>query len=423
MRMNSFQKYESDVSSYWRHFPCTFTKAKMSKLYDTEGKEYIDFFCGAGAMNYGHNNEYIMSKIIEYMQGDNIIHALDMHTSAKEAFLDAFGEKILKPRGLDYKLMFCSPSGTNANEAALKMARKATGRQNVFSFMGAFHGMSTGSLALTSSEYDRNGAGQTLSNVTFMPYPFGFGEKFDTIAYMESILESDHSGIEKPAAIIVETVQAEGGIVVAPVEWLKRLRELCTKHGIYLICDDIQVGCGRTGNFFSFERAGIVPDMVTMSKSIGGCGMPMSVVLLKPELDVLLPGQHNGTFRGFQPAFIGATAALDIANDEFFANVRKKDELITKYYEENIKTIDERIGHRGIGLIHAIVTDQLDCFDNGALNDEIQNECFDRGLIIELAGQRSCALKILPALTITEDELIAGMDILRDSIKAVLAKK
>jgi len=421
--MNSFQKYESEVSSYWRHFPCTFTKAKMSKLYDTEGKEYIDFFCGAGAMNYGHNNEYIMSKIIEYMQGDNIIHALDMHTSAKEAFLDAFAEKILKPRGLDYKMTFCSPSGTNANEAALKMCRKATGRQNVFSFMGAFHGMSAGSLALTSSEYDRNGAGQSLPNVTFMPYPFGIGETFDTIAYMEYILDSDHSGIEKPAAVIVETVQAEGGIVVAPVEWLRRLRELCTKHGIYLICDDIQVGCGRTGNFFSFERAGIVPDMVTLSKSIGGCGMPMSMVLLKPELDVLLPGQHNGTFRGFQPAFIGGAAALDIADEQFFADVRKKDAIVTDYYEKNIKTIDERIGHRGIGLIHGIITDQLDGFNNGELNDKIQRECFNRGLIIELAGQRECALKILPALTIPEDELIAGLDILRDSIKTVLAAK
>lgn len=416
--MTIFKNYESEVSSYWRHFPCTFNKAKMSKLYDVDGNEYIDFFCGAGALNYGHNNEYIMDKIVEYVKNNGIIHALDMHTRAKEEFIDTFVKKILIPRNMDYKMMFCSPSGTNANEAAIKICRKVTGRQNIFSFMGAFHGMTTGSLALTSSNFARSGAGQNLPNVTFVPYPNNVD--FDTIDYMESILQDDHSGIEKPAAIIVETVQAEGGVIVAPVDWLVRLRNLCTKYGILLVFDEIQVGCCRTGAFFSFERANIQPDIITMSKSISGSGMPMSIVLMKREYDVFLPGQHNGTFRGFQPAFVGATAALDIVDDSFIADVHKKGQLVSGFVKNKIRTIDAAIIYRGIGLIHGIDLSKVDRFNNGELNSKIQQECFNRGLIIELAGRNDSVLKILPALTIREEELIAGLEILRKAIECMI---
>ena len=416
--MTIFKNYESEVSSYWRHFPCTFSKAKMSKLYDVDNNEYIDFFCGAGALNYGHNNEYIMDKIIDYVKNDGIVHALDMHTKAKEDFIDAFVKKILIPRDMDYKMMFCSPSGTNANEAALKLCRKFTGRQNVFSFMGSFHGMTTGSLALTSSSFARSGAGQNLSNVTFIPYPNNV--KFDTIEYMESILQDDHSGIEKPAAIIVETVQAEGGVFIAPVEWLVKLHNLCTRYGILLVCDEIQVGCCRTGTFFSFERANIQPDIITMSKSISGSGMPMSIVLMKRENDVFLPGQHNGTFRGFQPAFVGATAALDIVDNDLIADVNRKGQLISEFVNNKIKSIDNAIIHRGIGLIHGIDMSKVGRFNNGDLNAKIQRECFDMGLIIELAGRSDSVLKVLPALTIGEDELIDGLEILRKAVERVI---
>lgn len=416
--MTVFKKYESEVSSYWRHFPCTFSKAKMSKLYDVDNNEYIDFFCGAGALNYGHNNEYIIDKIVEYVKNDGIIHALDMHTKAKEEFIDTFVKKILISRNMNYKMMFCSPSGTNANEAALKLCRMVTGRQNVFSFMGGFHGVTMGSLALTSSLFTRSGAGQNLSNVTFVPHPNNVD--FDTIEYMESILQDDHSGIEKPAAIIVETVQAEGGVIVASADWLVRLRELCTRHGILLVCDEIQVGCCRTGYFFSFERANIQPDIITMSKSISGSGMPMSMVLMKREYDVFLPGQHNGTFRGFQPAFVGATAALDIVDDGFIADVNKKGELVSEFVENKINTIDDAIIYRGIGLIHGIDMSKVDGFNNGELNAKIQQKCFNSGLIIEVAGRNDSVLKILPALTIKEDELIAGLEILRKAIECVV---
>lgn len=289
-----FEKTESQVRSYCRKYPVEFNKAKNAELFSVEGERYIDFLAVAGSMNYGHNNPEIKAKIMEYLGEDNIINALDMYTAAKEEFLQTFEEKILRPRNLNYKVMCCGPTGTNANEAALKLARKNTGRTNVIAFSGAFHGMTLGSLAMTTDKTSREGASLPLTNVTFAPYD----GTLDSIAYLRWILEDDHSGIEKPAAIFLETLQAEGGINVASIEWLKEIREICTEKGILMVCDDIQVGIGRTGTFFSFERAGIQPDMVVLSKSISGFGMPMALLLIRPDLDIFRPAEHNGTFQG-----------------------------------------------------------------------------------------------------------------------------
>ncbi|MDO5560729.1 MAG: diaminobutyrate--2-oxoglutarate transaminase [Oscillospiraceae bacterium] len=419
--MNIFDQMESDVRSYCRSFPVVFNKAKMSDMFTDNGDKYIDFFCGAGALNYGHNNDYIIDRIIDYLRNSGIMHSLDMHTTAKAEFMKCFCDKILKPRNLDYKLMFCGPTGTNANEAALKIARKYTGRTNVFSFMGAFHGMSLGSLALTSSDFSRDGAGVPLGNVTFMPFPFGFNETFDTIGYIENVLNDDHSGIEKPAAIFCETVQAEGGIIPADKEWLVRLRDLCTRHGILLVCDEVQVGCGRTGTFFSFERAGIAPDMVSLSKSISGSGLPMSLLLIKPEYDCFKPGEHNGTFRGNQLAFVGAKAAIDFAVETgLYEKVNQKGIIIEKFVRENILPLDSSFEYRGIGLIHGID------FSKSSVEDacgKIAHECFSNGLVIERAGRRDDVLKIMPALTIEEDELMEGLKIIETSVKNVFGFK
>ena len=417
--MNTFEKYESEVRSYCRHFPVIFSKASGSFIYDENGKEYLDFFNGAGALNYGHNNKKIMDKVVEYIHNNGITHALDMSTEAKKSFINTFIDVILTPRGLDYKLMFCGSTGTNANEAAIKIARKATGRKTIFAFMGAFHGMTLGSLALTSNSYSREGAGVSLNDVVFMPFPYGFNESFDTIAYIENVLQDDHSGIELPAAIIVETVQAEGGVVVAPNEWLKRLRQLCTKYGILLICDDIQVGCGRTGSFFSFERAEIVPDMVTLSKSIGGCGFPMSLLLVKPEFDLLRSGEHNGTFRGNQLAFVAATTALHYYRDSTFLDeVHKKENLISQWVFNEILAINEQINHRGIGLIHGIDFGAFE--DGGKICEKIADLCFENNLIIERAGRKDTVLKLMPALTVEVNDLLSGLEIIKKVIMNVL---
>lgn len=305
--MNSiFEKRESAVRSYCRKYPAVFEMAKNAELFDENGNRYIDFLAVAGSMNYGHNNPEIKKAVLEYLSEDRVINSLDMYTTAKAEFLEVFTSQILEPRGLNYKVMCCGPTGTNAVEAALKLARKNKKRTNVFAFSGAFHGMTLGSLALTTDKVSREGGSVPLNNVTFFPYD-GI---FDSIKYLEYVLNDDHSGIDKPAAIILETVQAEGGINVASVEWLKGIRRICDEHDILMITDDIQIGNGRSGYFFSFERAGVVPDMVVLSKSISGFGLPMALLLMKPELDIFRPAEHNGTFRGSQLSFVGGTAGI-----------------------------------------------------------------------------------------------------------------
>lgn len=410
-----FERYESEVRSYCRSFPVVFSKAKGARLYTEDGKEYLDFFAGAGALNYGHNNDKIKEALIDYIASDSVTHALDMYTVAKREFIRTFQEKILQPRGLEYRIQFSGPTGTNAVEAALKLARKVKGRSGVFSFQGGFHGMTLGALAATGNKYNRGGAGQDLNGVTFMPYPFGFMASFDTIQYIETVLTDPNSGFVKPAAIILETVQAEGGIVVAPVEWLQRLRKLCDEHDILMIVDDIQVGCGRTGNFFSFERAGIVPDIVTLSKSISGYGVPMSVVLIKPELDKWGPGEHNGTFRGNQLAFVGGKKAIEIWEEENVSQqVKAKAAIIESFLKEHIQSLDARIKVRGLGMIWGI---DMSEFADRALPGRILEHCFEQGLIIEDAGRFGQVIKMIPPLVISETDLQKGLAILSASMQ------
>ena len=406
-----FEKYESNVRSYCRKWPVVMKKAKGSIYTDVEGNEYIDFFNGAGALNYGHNPDYIKEKIIKYLMDDGITHSLDMYALAKEEFISYFEENILKPRNLDYKIMFPGPTGTNAVEAALKLARKVTGRNEIWALMGAFHGMTLGSLSLTTERYARNGAGVPLNYVTHIPVD-NYIPGFNSIEYMKKILEDDHSGISIPAAIIVETVQAEGGINIMSNEFLRNLRALCDEYQILLIVDDVQTGCSRTGTFFSFERANIVPDIVCMSKSIGGYGIPFAITLLKPAYDKFGPGEHNGTFRGSQLSMVAAKAGLELnINEKVNEQVKQKESLVRNYLEKEIRpllTAKEEI--RGIGLIWGIE------FENGKISRAILDKCFEKGLIIELAGRNDAVLKILPSLVIDEETLLKGLNIIKESI-------
>lgn len=413
MKKEVFEKYESNVRSYCRTWDEVFKSAKGSIITNDENKEYIDFFCGAGALNYGHNNEYLKEKILEYLTNDGIIHSLDMYTCSKAEFIDTFEKEILIPKGLDYKIMFTGPTGTNAVEAALKLARKVKKRSNVFALMGAFHGMTLGSLALTTDSCSREGAGVPLNNVTHIPAPYMFGG-FDTLKYIETILTDDHSGISLPSAIVIETVQAEGGVYVLSNEFLKGLRELCDRFDILLIVDDIQVGCSRTGSFFSFERADIIPDIITLSKSIGAFGLPFALTLFKKKLDIWTPGEHNGTFRGNQLSMIAAKAGIELTKNEHIEEkVKLKENIVKKYLEENIKS-KYNVEVRGIGLIWGI-----DVFDE-KLSRAIVKECFENGLILERAGRNNSVVKLMPALTISDELLIDGLNILSKSIEKIL---
>ncbi|WP_022890423.1 diaminobutyrate--2-oxoglutarate transaminase [Agromyces italicus] len=416
--LDVFDRRESEVRGYVRSFPTVFDRATGSTLVDADGREYLDFFAGAGVLNYGHNNPAFTSALIEYLERGGIIHGLDMATSAKRAFIEAFERLILEPRGLDHKLQFTGPTGANAVEAALKVARQATGRSTVVAFTNAFHGLSLGALAATGNSHYRAAAGVSLDDIVRLPYDGYLGDDVDTLDLFEKMLDDPGSGLDLPAAVIVEAVQGEGGINVASVPWLQRLRAITAERGILLILDEIQAGVGRTGAFFAFEAAGIVPDLVTVSKSISGSGLPMSLVLLRPEVDVWKPGAHTGTFRGNNLAFVSARVALENywADDEFVDVIARTSSLLAAELEE-IAAANPSLGltARGRGLMYGLV-----CDADPTLAGRISKEAFTRGLVIETSGAHDEVLKFLPALTIGEDELRRGLAIVRESLAAVL---
>jgi|SRR5215216_4250868 len=413
--MNVFARLESEVRSYSRKFPTVFTTASGCRLTDEHGKSFLDFFSGAGALNYGHNNPHFKQRLIEYIAADGLSHSLDMATSAKREFLEKFNSLILEPRNLRYKVQFTGPTGTNAVEAALKLARKFTGRPTVVHFMNSFHGMSMGSLAVTGSVSKRASAGVSLHSTLPMFFDGDLGPGTDTIEYFSAFLDNSENGVGVPAAVIVETIQAEGGVKVARRQWLRRLQEVTRRHGVLLIVDDIQTGCGRTGDFFSFEDAGITPDIVCLSKSISGYGLPMSLVLIHPEIDIWEPGEHTGTFRGNNLAFVTAAKALDYWRDDTFS---KTIDEMSRYAADLLNQIaasDAESGAhvRGRGLMQALV------FTEEGLAQEVSQAAFERGLLIETCGARDEALKLLPPLTINREELDQGITILAESLNAV----
>jgi diaminobutyrate-2-oxoglutarate transaminase len=324
-----------------------------------------------------------------------------------------FEERILKPRQLQYKMQFTGPTGTNAVEAAIKLARNVTKRQTIISFTNGFHGVSLGALSLTGNRKFRDAAGVSLNDVHHAPYSGYFGHDIDTIAMLDKLIADPSSGVDHPAAVIVECVQGEGGLNVAGLNWLKKLEQLCRRHEILMIVDDIQAGCGRTGTFFSFEPAGIKPDIVTLSKSLSGFGLPLSVVLLKPEYDVWKPGQHNGTFRGNNMAFVSATAALEHywSDGKFQASIEKKAQTVTMYLDKLVKNYpDGQMVRRGRGLMQGLA------FKDPAVADRITELAFQNGLIIETSGGSDEVIKLLVPLTIEAEKLLAGLDILEQAV-------
>ena len=418
-RESVFDRLESNVRSYCRSFPTTFARAKGSLLFDDQARSFIDFFAGAGALNYGHNHDRIKQAVVDHLLADGLTHGLDLHTTAKAAFLEELEARILRPRGLDYRVQFTGPTGTNAVEAALKLARQATGRAGVIAFMGGYHGHSLGALAATANRDHRAAAGTPLSGATFIPFPGVPHMGIDTLAYLRTILADSHSGIDMPAAVILETVQAEGGIHVAPVEWLQGLRAICDDYDIVLIVDDIQVGCGRTGPFFSFERAGVVPDMVTLSKSIGGLGLPMALTLIRPDLDVWKPADHTGTFRGNQLAFVAAAEALRVFDDEALEDKTAANALfVEERLRADIVALDDRIEVRGKGMIWGVDLARID--PTGALAKVVSQQAFADGLIVERVGRSDTVLKVLPPLTIPHELLDEGLRVLAGSVKIAL---
>ncbi|NMR28940.1 diaminobutyrate--2-oxoglutarate transaminase [Crystallibacter degradans] len=409
-----FETLESEVRGYCRSWPAVFERSQGSTMYAEDGKEYLDFFSGAGALNYGHNNPLLLEPLLDYLRSGAVVHSLDMKTPAKRRFLETFQEVILKPRGMDHKVMFPGPTGTNSVEAALKLARKVTGRQHILSFTNAFHGMTLGSLSVTGNSMKRKGAGIPLTNSSKIPYDDYFDGETADFLWLERVLEDSGSGVDKPAAVIVETVQGEGGLNAARLTWLKGLSELCKKHDILLIVDDVQAGCGRTGTFFSFEDAGFTPDIICLSKSISGFGLPMALTLFRPELDVWEPGEHNGTFRGHNPAFVTGTAALNTywRDDAFQQQVAARIAQLHDGLERLAATVDGA-SVRGRGLLAGVF------FPDTETAGKIAAAAYERGLLVETSGPESEVVKLMPALTITAVELERGLEILLDAASTV----
>jgi diaminobutyrate-2-oxoglutarate transaminase len=409
----TIDRLESEVRSYCRTWPATFERARGSEVWDTGGRRYLDLFSGAGALNYGHNDPVMRDALVEHLTDDGIVHSLDTYTVAKERFLERFEHVVLAPRGMDVKVQFPGPTGTNAVEAAMKLARKVTGRDRIVGFTNAFHGMTLGSLAVTGNAMKRTGAGIMLGAGTSLPYDGYLGPDVDTVGYLESLLGDSGSGFDLPAAVIVETVQAEGGLATASAAWLQRLAEVCRAHEVLLIVDDIQAGCGRTGTFFSYEPAGIEPDIVTLSKSLSGFGLPFAVTLCRTDLDVWEPGEHNGTFRGHNPAFVTAASALRFWEDEDFpAEIARKAAIVERTLDRLVHAHPALQGERrGRGLLQGIA-----CAPG--LARRIAAEAFELGLLVETSGPEDEVVKLLPALTIPDELLDEGLELL---VRAVVA--
>jgi diaminobutyrate-2-oxoglutarate transaminase len=403
---------ESAVRSYSRLFGRVFNRARGSHVFDQDGRRYIDFLCGAGVLNYGHNNPRIKRALLAYIKSDGVVSSLDLHTTAKAHFLRSFHDTVLEPCGLSYKVQFCGPTGADAVEAALKLARKITGRRGIVAFSNAYHGVSLGALATTAGPHERGAAGVPLEFVVRMPFEGYLGPQIDTIAVLEGMLGAG-GGVDPPAGIIVETVQAEGGINVASDGWLQRLRDLATRHEIILIVDDIQVGCGRTGRFFSFERAGIAPDVVCLSKAIGGYGLPLAITLIRPELDCWSPGEHAGTFRGNNLALVSAAAALEYwRTAQFSCTIAERAAQLGEALHDILRRYPEELAEvRGLGLIQGLRCRKPE------FAQQIMARAFARGLIFELSGAQKETIKLLPPLVIEESELAEALDILAAAIK------
>lgn len=412
-----FDRLESGVRSYSRNFPKLFNKAVGATIYDTEGVAYTDFLAGCSSLNYGHNDPDLKRALLDYISRDGIAQGLDMFTDAKAAFLSQFETLILKPRDMDYRVQFTGPTGANAVEAAMKLARKVTGRSNIIAFTNGFHGVTMGALAATGNSKHRAGGGMPLSGVTRVPFDGYFGPDINTAELLEQQLADPSSGIDAPAAIIVETVQGEGGLNAASAEWLRQIEAIAREHGALLIIDDIQAGCGRTGGFFSFEGMGITPDIVTLAKSISGMGLPMALTLIRPQHDIWTPAEHNGTFRGNNHAFVTACAALEKfwATDAFANEVAAKADVLATRLGRIAKT--HGLSLRGRGMMLGVDA------GSGETAASVCATCFGQGLIIETSGSHDEVVKVLAPLTIKEAQFRNGLDTLEAAFATVLGSQ
>lgn len=429
--MSIFEQRESNLRAYCRVYPTVFDKAINARQIDEQGNEYIDFFAGAGVLNFGHNNTRMTEAVVKYIQSNGVTHSLDMSTTAKRDFMERFTRVVLEPRNMPHLMQFVGPTGTNAVEAAMKLARRVTNRQEIVAFNHGFHGMTLGSLAATANSYFRGAAGVPLNHVSHRPFgseqegiASDLGGGLEDLKYLRAQYQDSSSGLTLPAAFLVEVVQAEGGVNVAQKPWLEELGRLARDIGALLILDDIQVGMGRTGSFFSFDDYDVDPDIVCLAKGLGGMGTPLAMNLVKPEHDKhWSPGEHTGTFRGQSLSFVAGSEALGyFENDELMQSVGEKTESmeqalspLTQQVTQTPSGVKATVQIRGKGMIQGIDV------GNGDIAKAIVEQCFSDGLLLGACGTGGSVVKLIPPLTIPDEDLQQGLAIVVNAVQNQLS--
>ena len=427
---------ESNARTYPRHLPLAIREAKGVTVTDADGDEYYDCLAGAGTLALGHNHPQVVEAIEDALDAERPIHTLDLSTPAKERFVDRLFDSLPAAFAERAKVQFCSPAGTDAVEAALKLVKTATGNRSILGFQGAYHGMTNGALSLTGDTDAKEPVPGLMGNVHHLPFPadyrcpFGVGgERGHRLAstYVENILDDPNSGITDPAGMIVEPVQGEGGAIPAPDEWLREMRRITRERNVPLIVDEIQTGLGRTGEVYAFERAGITPDAITLSKAIGG-GLPLAVVVYDEALDVWEPGAHAGTFRGNQLAMAAGEATIDYVLEHDLADhAAERGARLREHLETTAEHFDAIGDVRGRGLMLGVAFVDRDADWRGggphAPDSEfaaaVQAACLDRGLVIELGGRESATARFLPPLIVSKSQIDDVAAIFDEAVTAV----
>lgn len=415
---------ESSARSYPRAVPVAIEEGRGATMKDVDGNTFIDFFGGAGVLNVGHSHPAVMKAASD--QQEKLVHALDFPTRPKLRLMRKL--RSLLPGALreSARFHFGGPTGSDAVESALKLTRAHTGRDAVIAFQGSYHGMTKEALSLTS---DTSFGGPTSTPVHFMPYPYCYrcplGLKPDSCEMacaklLDTSLEDPHTGIPKPAAVLIEPIQGEGGTIVPPDGYLTEVRRITRKHDVPLICDEIQSGFARTGKMFAVEHDGVTPDVMTLSKALGGIGYPLSCIAYDATLDTWTRGAHIGTFRGHQVAMAAGVAAIELMQDvDLAGHAAALGELTLGLLREAQDTLPSVGDVRGRGLMIGIelVKDRDTKDPWPEMAAQIRTECFRKGVIIEVGGHFGNVARFLPPLVITRELLLTGVEIFVESVR------
>lgn len=439
-RLDRQAAVESNARSYPRRIPLELKRAQGIHVQDSEGRWFIDCLAGAGTLALGHNHPEVVQSMRDLLDGQRPLHTLDLMTEAKDAFIDELFALLPREFARDARIQFCGPAGTDAVEAAMKLVRTATGRSNMLAFHGAYHGMTQGALSLMGNLGPKASLGGLASSAQFLPFPYDYrcpfgvgGEAGERIGlhYIENQLTDPESGVMPPAGMILEPLQGEGGVVPTSANWLREVRRITRDAGVPLILDEIQCGVARTGKPFAFQHAGIVPDVLVLSKAIGG-SQPMAVVVYNKSLDVWKPGSHAGTFRGNQLAMVaGATTLRIVREQQLDQHAAAMGERLSGHLRALQKDYPQMGDVRGMGLMLGVEMvdpeerpDVLGRFpQSGALASKIQRQCLQRGLIIEVGGRHSSVIRFLPPLIVTAAQIDQIAEIFSAAVSAAVTPR